>query len=60
MTLLRAEPDAVTEADVEPEELLGDTEEPEPDTAEAETGDVTAEADEPEGAAAASESDGGA
>ncbi len=58
MTLLRTEPDEVTEADVEPEELLEDTEEP--DTTEAETAEVTAEADEPEGATAASESDGGA
>jgi large subunit ribosomal protein L19 len=58
MTLLRTEPDEVTEADVDPEELLEDTEEP--DTTEAETAEVTAEADEPEGTAAASESDGGA
>ena len=44
--------------DVEPEELLEAPDEP--DTADPETNEVTAEADEPEGPAAASESDGGA
>ena len=58
MTLLRAEPDAVHESDVEPEELIDAADEPELDgTAPAE---VTPETDEPEGAAATSESDGGA
>ena len=58
MTVLRAEPDAVHESDVEPEELIDAADEPELDgTAPAE---VTPETDEPEGAAATSESDGGA
>jgi large subunit ribosomal protein L19 len=60
MTLLRAEPDAVTEADVEPELLEAPDEPDGVDAADTETDEVTAEADEPEGAAAASESDGGA
>jgi large subunit ribosomal protein L19 len=58
MTLVRAEPDDVTEADVEPDELLEATDDA--DLADTDTTEVTAEADEPEGAAAASESDGGA
>jgi len=58
MTVLRAEPDVVPGSDVEPEELIDATDEPELDGAE--PADVTAEADEPEGAAATSESDGGA
>lgn len=58
MTLLRAEPEAVPETDVEPEELLDAADEQDLDGTDAT--DVTAEADEPEGAAAASESDGGA
>ena len=48
----------MTEADVEPDELLESTDEAE--LAGTDTTEVTAEADEPEGAAAASESDGGA
>jgi large subunit ribosomal protein L19 len=60
MTLLRAEPDAVTEADVEPELLEAPDEPDTADAADTERDEVTAEADEPEGAAAASESDGGA
>jgi large subunit ribosomal protein L19 len=60
MTLLRAEPDAVTEADVEPELLEAPDEPDTADAADTEPDEVTAEADEPEGAAAASESDGGA
>jgi large subunit ribosomal protein L19 len=60
MTLLRAEPDAVTEADVEPELLEAPDEPDAVDAADTDTDEVTAEADEPEGAAAASESDGGA
>ena len=58
MTMLRAEPDALTEADVESEEL--DETPDEPEVADTETAEVTAEADEAEVAAAASESDGGA
>jgi len=58
MTLVRAEPDFVAEADVEPDELLEATDEA--DLAGNDTTEATAEADEPEGAAAASESDGGA
>jgi large subunit ribosomal protein L19 len=58
MTLLRAEPDALTEAEVEPDELLDEPDEPE--IADTETAAVTAEADDAEGAAAPSESDGGA
>ncbi len=58
MTVLRAEPDVVPGSDVEPEELIDATDEPELDGSE--PADVTAEADEPEGAAATSESDGGA
>jgi large subunit ribosomal protein L19 len=53
MTLLRAEPDALTESDVEAEAF----DEEIPDT---ETAEVTAEADDAEVAAASSESDGGA
>jgi hypothetical protein len=56
MTLVRAEPEAVPES--EPEELLEAADEPDLDGTD--TTDMTAEADEPEGAAAASESDGGA
>ncbi len=58
MTLVRAEPEAVTEADAEPDELVEAADEPDLDATD--TSDVTPEADEPEGAAAASESDGGA
>ncbi len=54
MTLVRAEPDA----DVEPDELREASDEA--DLADTDTTEVTAEADEPEGAAAGSESDGGA
>ena len=58
MTVTRAEPDAVPESDVEPEELIDAADEPEVD--DTEPAEVTAEADEAEGAAATSESDGGA
>ena len=58
MTLLRAEPDTVDDADVEPEELDDAADELEID--DNETADVTADAGDAEGAAAPSESDGGA
>jgi len=58
MTLQRADLDAPTEADVEPEEL---TEVPdEPEATEVDTEDVTAATDDAEVADAAPESDGGA
>jgi hypothetical protein len=58
MTLLRTEPEAATEADVEPEELVEAPDEPGID--DTETAEVTAESDGAEGALAPSESDGGA
>ncbi len=63
MTLERADADAPTEADVEPEELpevLDEPEAQEPEAIEPETAEVNAEAGDAEGADAPSESDGGA
>ena len=58
MTLLRAEPEVPADVDTEPDDALDAADEP--DITDTETAEVNAEADDAGGAAAPSESDGGA